>query len=383
MANIEIFPSDGNRQFDDASDFLVQNDGAGLTDADAASLFTLDAIKSPFSRIKPVRLYNPFPIGEWYKGIDGLCGFNIDGAKAKSWQELILKYDNGMNGWMYEVPRGDRGEGYPIEYFRISDFEGYCADALPMTRAFSINSTVYQTDTTSTAYITNAPESEIHALRWQDFEVLGNYYFGVLLWREDTASGAAVTATETLVNGGWDATFNPTQLPRGKYKAYPFITNDSLAWQESLKNGQVMYTIPMIAVNDVTVVASGLNILVQTERVVTSSSFKVNYVVQVRNTLDKTITLSNNNIEIYREAINMSGNGKATISDTVIAANANYQTIGSGTITLGYENLSENEKRYMNLWVLVTLQDSTYRVEQQVLPDLSTGDKYINLLGEI
>ena len=114
--------------YDDVVDTLAANGGTGMKSSDAASLFTKEALNNGiFSVRKPVRLQNnPFPTGEYWRGTETEpCGFSIANARATSFQELVDKYDDDMNGWEYLAPRGDDTPTGSIEHYRIHDFAGF------------------------------------------------------------------------------------------------------------------------------------------------------------------------------------------------------------------------------------------------------------------
>lgn len=377
MGNVYIqIPDDDITQTtsNDVIATLAANGGTGITQAQGSSLFTKEAIKAPFSKKKPIRSaeVEPDRTTDWWKGIDGLCGLGIVGGKATSWAELANIYESTdeMNGWEYLNPRGYNSE--TKERYRIKDFKGYFPGAQPMSLGFSIASPLYKTKTEASAMI--AHNIDDRALRWEDFDVLKHYYFGVVMYL-DLSNAYAVTSQTTLGDGGSEVKVNPSVLLANKtYKAYPFISSHPMTWGGVPVDGQALYTIPKVNPVEVDIVDSAINILVTAQRVVTAAALQVTWAVQVSNTSGKAVELNNNSIEVYREAINMIGNAKATISNTTVAAGVT-QTIGSGTLTLSYSNLSENDKKYMNLWAYVTLGGGVYTAKQQIPVDISVGDK--------
>ena len=268
MGNVYVQIPDDNTtvlEFSDVMATLAANNGKGMTDADASTLFTTDAIKAPFSKKKPVRLANHFPDEDYWKA-DGLCGFNLDGAKANSFGELPSKYNGGdMNGWEYQPPRGGA-----LEPFRINDFKGYYTIAQPLVNNFSVPSKVSRATNEAIAMITLPIENE-RSLSWDDFsngaDILKDFYFGVLIYAANNdyirvTANARLSETE-LVEGMRNATakFNPQALAVGTYTAYPFICSHKYTSDTDLDaGGHRIYTLPKVAPITITVFEESLNL---------------------------------------------------------------------------------------------------------------------------
>lgn len=366
--------------YDNVVDTLAANGGKGMKSSDAASLCTKEALNNGiFSLRKPVRNCYQFPTGEYWLGTETEpCGFSLEGARATSLQELATRYDNDMNGWEYLAPRGDKAPSGSIEHFRIQDFAGFYPKAMPMSMGFSIKNPLSQTDTKDTVYISNNLDDG-RSLTWANFPKLKDYHFGVLLYNnEGTEHYIAATSTTSLVNGGTSVDIDASKLHLQDYKVRPFISSKPITWGSVPPSGCEMYTIPKEKVQEVTVIKSSLIIRISTTRTVTSTSLFVNWDVKVSNKDDEAIKIENNNIEIYRTAINMAENEKVTIPTATVAAKAVEQSIGSGTIEMNHENfmkMTEAERKTVELWALVTLQSGTYQANQQVLMDLSPAPK--------
>lgn len=380
MSVYEQIPEEGCT-YDNVVDTLAANGGKGMKAADGASLCTKEALNDGiWSLRKPIRLQNnPLPTGEYWLGTETEpCGFSIVNARATSFQELVGKYDDDMNGWEYLAPRGDDTPTGSIEHYRIHDFAGFYPKAMPMSMGFSIKNPLSQKDTKDTVYISNNLDDG-RSLTWADFPRLKDYYFGVLLYNnEGTKHYIAATSTTSLVNGGTSVDIDASKLYLQDYKVCPFISSHVIAWGGSLSSGLVMYTIPKEKVQEVSVIGSPLIIRISTTRTVTSTSLSVNWQVLVTNQTDSAVAINNNNIEIYRTDINMTENEKVTIPNATVAAKAVEQSIGSGTIEMNHENfmkMTEAERKTVELWALVTLQSGTYQANQQVLMDLSPAPK--------
>lgn len=259
MANYINVPTGGVIEFDTVRDILVEYGGKGITEADSNSLFTKEAIKGVFAKFKPTRWNNHFPdaADNHWKGLDGLCGFGISGARAYSFDELPSKYSNSdeMNGWEYLPPRG-----YDVyaEPYRIDDFRGHLPAAPALAEGFYIQSKI-STKTTSAISQIMLPIANQLNLSWADFDSLKNYYFGVMLYK-DSNNYVRVTSTTTLLQDGAQVEFNPMTIPEGAYTAYPFICSAKHTQTDGAVSGEKIYALPLVKPIDVEVVSETLNV---------------------------------------------------------------------------------------------------------------------------
>lgn len=372
--------------FDDVVDTLAANDGTGMTTADGASLFTKEALNNGiFSLRKPIRLQNnPFPTGEWYRGTETEpCGFSIANARATSFQELVDKYDDDMNGWEYLAPRGDDTPTGSIEHYRIHDFAGFYPKARPMSLGFSVKTQMYNTENDVLAIIAHNVDEEGRSLTWADFPKLNQYYFGVLMYNADDAC-YGVTASTNLASGGNSVSINPMNMPARTYITCPFISSKPITWGSELPDECEMYTIPKEKRIEVTVIRSEISMRVQTERVVTSRGIDVNWTIYVTNISDKRLELTNNHVRIGNKAQEESidvNDREGIIADTItVEGFATNKVVGSGTVTLDqdfYSLMSPEARAYVELWVLVTLGSGLFRTRQMVLPPIEVAPKIL------
>lgn len=324
------------------------------------------------SKHKPVRLNVNFcqdhdPNGanyvkDWWKSTNGLCGFNLDKAKASGWSTLVTLYDGGQNGWIYQPPQGGTAQPY-----RITDFAGYYPAARPLSHGFSAPATVYKTQTSASAAMALPIESE-HSLTWRDFDTLKNYYFGVLLWRS-ASDYRRVTASETLANDGATVTFNPSLLTAGAtYTVYPFICSVPYTSESANDKAMTIYTVPNVAPSLMEVKSSAVIILPLAQKI--NATKTIEWSVKVTNGTASAITLSNNSVRIYRGAGTsvQTGDYSATIANTTVAAGAT-KTIGSGTATMGYG--SSFDFANTPLKMSISLGGGTYTATAQVANDIT------------
>lgn len=383
MAVYVQMPLDGYT-FDDVVDTLAANGGEGMKSADGASLCTKEALNNGiFSLRKPVRLNNnPLPDGEYWLGTETEpCGFSIVGARATSFEGLVGKYDDDMNGWEYLAPRGDETPSGSIEHFRILDFRGFYPKARPMSLGFSVKTQMYNTENDVLAMIAHNVDEEGRSLTWADFPKLNQYYFGVLMYN-DTDACYGVTASTKLADGGNSVSINPMNIPARKYIACPFISSKPITWGSAPPSGCEMYTIPKEKRIEVTVIESEVSMRVETERVVTSRGIDVNWTIYVTNISDKGLELTNNHVRIGNKAQEESideNDREGVIADKItIDGDATNKVVGSGTVTLDqdfYSKMTPEARAYVELWVLVTLGSGLFRTRQQVLPPIALNPK--------
>lgn len=259
MANIIMVPTEGFIYADTVRDILAQAGGSGMTDKDGSSLFTKEAVKGVFAKFKPTRWADHFPSPEdnHWKGVDGLCGFGLGGARAYGFDELPSKYSNSdeMNGWEYLPPRGYDTYAEP---YRIDDFRGHFPGAPALVNGFYIQPRISNTTNSVISQIT-LPIANQLSLTWADFDTLKNYYFGVLLYK-DSSNYVRVTATATLLQGGAQVEFNATAISEGSYTAYPFICSAKHTQTDGAVSGEVIYALPLVQPIAVEVVSETLNV---------------------------------------------------------------------------------------------------------------------------
>lgn len=259
MADIIMVPTEGVIYFDTVQDVLAAAGGTGMRDSDAGSLCTKEAVKGVFAKFKPTRWADHFPAPEdnHWKGVDGLCGFGLAGARAYGFDELPSKYSNSdeMNGWEYLPPRGYDTYAEP---YRIDDFRGHFPGAPALVNGFYIQPRISNKTTSVISQIT-LPIANQLSLTWADFEPLKNYYFGVLLYK-DSSNYVRVTATTTLLQDGAQVEFNPMTISEGAYTAYPFICSAKHTQADGAVSGEVIYALPLVQPIAVEVVSEALNV---------------------------------------------------------------------------------------------------------------------------
>jgi hypothetical protein len=243
MAVHTIIPNGAT--FQDVADTLSANGGTGITSAQASSMFTTDAIKAAFSKKKPMLIHSRFDkhfpdrTDEWWKGYNGLCGFDLTNANCNGLVDNIRhKYNGDMNGWVYEPPTG--GESNP---YRIADFAGYYPDASPFAYDFYVQNKISDSDTEVEAQVVFLNGGD-YALSFSDFGPLAGYYFGIYLYGSNGA--LHLTASSPISEGAERFTFNPNKLPVGEYTVYPFICSRKLEENALPSSGDVIYSLPKI-----------------------------------------------------------------------------------------------------------------------------------------
>jgi hypothetical protein len=387
--NFEIPLDVSNPTFDLVRDVLQANGGTGIKESDSCTLFTTDAIKAPFSYHKPVRWAEHYPAitgnnaYEYLKSYNGHYGFNIDGARATDFEALVNIYENpnndGMNGWVYEPPTGGT---FP---YRIDDFRGYYAKAQPMTNGFSIPDTVYKIHNTAKAWSSLSP-SDGRSLEWKHFtdgeRVLSNYYFGVVIYKDinDCRGGTAVKALgdQSVSEGGsLDVEFKTDWMALNiEYKAYPFISSHPMAWGTVLSSGQQLFTIPLLQGMPIKCLSTNVSVMVSTKRIVTSQKIYVEFNITITNVSGEELTLTNNNINIYRTSIYEEGVTNLNRGTLIVPKDASGYSIWSGTIEVNqllyFEKIPQEQWGFMPLIFEVTLNGGS--TLDKTFPVLPTGD---------
>ena len=299
-------------------------------------MFSEDANINPDSKHKPVvndivfcqdfSSSKPNYVAGWWKANDGLCGYNISNAKATSWTALKNKFDGGKNGWKYVPPYGTE------KPLRQNDFAGYYHAASPIASGFYAPSSVTTDDTSANCQIVLSSKNN-NSLSWADFDTLGSYYFGVMIYFSDS-SYMCVTSTTKLKDGGGTVTFDPSKLTNGRtYTVYPFISQNTIAFGDSASPNNV-YAMPNTDPAEMKVKATSISILITAQR----GSAARTVVWSVSATSDTDITLTNNSVWIhkYGQAQSSSGDANINMSDKTLSAGVST-LIGSGTATMGYD----------------------------------------------
>lgn len=364
MGKIELYPITVTKVRD-----TLNNSGASV--ANLASAYFSGKINDSSKR-KPIRLEatscqdydasapNYYP--EWWKGENGLCGYNLDNATAYSWTELRDCYDGASNGWVYERPMG--GE-HPL---RLGDFGGYNADARPLSYGFLAPEVVYKSQTSELISISLPTQNE-DSLTWHDFEALNNHYFGVLI--HSSSNYRRVTATETIGNGGSLITFNPSLLTAGRtYTVYPFISSVPYTESESDKV-MTLYTLPHVEPTMMTVKQSSIRVVPMARKDNTTET--IAWEVMVYNDTTESVTFTNGSLRIFKDKNTAAvvGDYSTTIPNTTVAAKANKE-IASGVATVGYRD-RDFDFATTPLYIEVSLNKGAYFSSGMVAEDLSGG----------
>lgn len=376
MSVKSLLPSSNLYDYDIA-DTLNDNGGKVTSWED---MFKDVAKVNPWSKHKPIKLYETFvqdfnAAGAhykegWWRGVDGLCGFDLSSAKTSGFATLVGLYNNGTNGWNYVHVYG---QGTPL---RQNDFALYYPAAEPLVRAFSAPAEIFQNEK-GTAYIT-IPASNIYTLGWNDFPALKDYYFGVLLYCS-SSDWQRITSANTIGNGGLSVEFDPSKLTQNKYTIYPFISKNKYTSQaQGATGGDVIYTLPNVTKVEITIksVSSELTILVVTSRDVANKS--IVWSVAVTNNNNSAVQVNNNSLkfqDVGYELKEEEGNvASVNLSNATVPANASSYIIGSGTTQLSWAANNSNFAT-MDLWVHAILNSGTYDNIISIPTGIDIGDK--------
>lgn len=99
---------------------------------------------NPFAMFKPVRINNPDSVADFWKGLDGNCGF--EPYQLSDISDIVNHCDGSMNGWKYLAPNSSY-------YFRLTDFDGYNHNAVhPLRGGAIVPKKIWSDDTLSIGF---------------------------------------------------------------------------------------------------------------------------------------------------------------------------------------------------------------------------------------
>lgn len=352
----------------DVADTLNANDGKVGAWED---MFKAAANINPDSKHKPivldVRFCQDFDsskkhyLKDWWKGPDGLCGYNLAKAKANGWTALISKYDGKKNGWEYVPPYG---QGTPL---RPNDFAGYYPAAQPIVQGFYVQKEVSNDSTSVECQIAHTGYNN-DSLTWADFDVLKNYYFGVMLRKNDGTTYIRFTATQTLgestgktaADGSFMPKFDASVLSPGSYTAYPFISSRALTQADSSSNqNDVIYTLPNVNPVAVEIVLGSIIVTFSPLFTYTAGSGTSGNIdsillsLRVVNESSSTIRFTGNLADVRYKSSDpsspSSGSEKIGVALADFEVGAGATNVNLGTITGVNVNMRNNCKVYVTL----------------------------------
>lgn len=262
MSVYDIIPN--QVELKDVRDTLNFNGGVAGNTVD--SLMTEAAQINWASKHKPVNLNVDFCQDfdesklnyddDWWTAYDGNCG--LKPKLLNHYTDVVDATDDNMNGWIYELPRGD--SFFP---YRLGDFAGYYPSALPIVANFGGQDPVYATSTNFSFGAMAAVKNE-KSLTLGDFPILKDYYFGVLVVKKGSKSGYRATSLTTVENGIGSPIFPTNILSVGStYEAYPFLSSQKYEnWSDIDKNA-TYYSLPGLKKFSFSVKSSNLSILMK------------------------------------------------------------------------------------------------------------------------
>lgn len=365
-----ILPNE-NLKTSDIRDLLNQEGGAA--DNVFGSLFQESSKINPFSKHKPVRLSKNFCQDidstksdydeDWWTGDDGNCG--LIPFKVSSYTSIPDNLDDGMNGWVYQLPSGSSMSPY-----RIGDFRSYKSDALPMLHSFMIPSQVTNSGTQNSIIGTCAAQvQDYYNLSFADFPTFKSYYFGMYIRQKNGTRYAYKTSESTLGDGGYESIISAYGLPEGTWEAYPFISNVLLDGVTSKVADY--YTIPMTQKVEFEIVSTLLvinitayyNYINGVKRSVSIESIKIT------NRTGSGLTFTNNTLQLRYL-------GDSLIDDPAMSSTIDTFEVGNGeeySIPLkasqSLQTLPDTSKSY---YIRVTLNTSQYTANGQIAEEITT-----------
>lgn len=375
-------PNDANTniQSNDIAATLIAKGGRGIKHSDVATFFTAEAIKAPFSKFKPMRSAELFPdrTGNWYKGIDGNCGFAIPsqaGTPIDASAALDAVVDGNMNGWVYLAPRG-----YEVyaERYRLDDFKGYDTEA-SLVSGYAVSESA-GTSADSSIMITmllNTDENS-SSLRWVDFEQLGNCYLGARM----VQGSKVVFRTADKPLSEWSTVQISTMgFSAGVWQVTPFICSDTVLGDSDYTKKVTMYTLPKSAVKQVTIASTALTIVPSFQYKNGSGTNGDSVIMSLTITNPSgEVTLRNNYAMLYyadSDEVGYDENEKGPKSIPALVVPTGTTTFDIGSFT------GVSSSMRLNCKVVVTLNYSQYELRQEPAADIVIPGSYtVDLNGQ-
>lgn len=353
-----------NLKAEDIRDTLNANGGS--VGNNTTTFFSDAANINMFSRYKPIR-NNALFINLWendaWKGTDGQCGIDFTGATTNNYREVVGAVTNdGNNGWLYQRPWVGITKPY-----RLGDFRGYMANALPPTHSFSVTPKVAERGILNADIAYNvssqSPDGTYMpgSIGLDDFSYngksLGQWHFGIVV----TDSSNNVKGRSFSGGGMSSCTFNVSSLYKGStYKAWPLLAMEEMGQTETDKMNTYLF-LPNCGPQEFKVVspeeALGIKIYLTCEYLYLNgnkTSIKYKVTVSIEN---GSITLTNNWLQMrfstsdIMDAMQI-GEKREKLPDISISKNSPYVKEGVFTIDTVYQ-----EKNY---YLYGTFHSSTY-----------------------
>jgi hypothetical protein len=246
----------------------------GSTASNLSALCKSDKVNM-WSRIKPIEYPSVAPDRSsrlWWQGASGHCGLNYDAAVSTSVRTVNQLFtDDKLNGWARE--------DVPSSYYRLLDFNGYSADALPPLRDFAVTTLVSKTGNLSVQCVENVKFDTTDAtspgsVSFDDINVfvdgtlysLSNLYFGIVVYDTDgnfrirrTASSPGIFVFDVPMAGA-------SLYLNTDYVAYPILSSVAYSSDTEADKAGVYIALPGLAAKSFRVVtaavSAGLNVSV-------------------------------------------------------------------------------------------------------------------------
>lgn len=181
---------------------------------------------NPNAKFKPTRAGGtPETPSDWWRGTDGMCGFNIPRYDTPGNKDAGFIHDliSGAAAWEYLAPR--KG----VDWSRLNDFNGYNHNAGEIFGAIDADSYVLSNSAGDlTIRITPPYQQAQGQLLPADFTIKGKslseFYLGIFLWQESSSKYILRTSTEKGVFS--TLTVKNTGITgKGEWKAMLFLSS--------------------------------------------------------------------------------------------------------------------------------------------------------------
>lgn len=276
------------------------------------------------------------------------CGFDLTKAQIASYTSLADPnvMDGDMNGWRYVRP-----SEMSKPMYRLGDYVGYFAGALPMIRDFQVPSqisTQQTTDVAMTAVVQLPETSNKKSVSIADIRGLEGCKAAVYM-KMDNSSQERNIVGSSISEGTFNVIVKISEFLQGTWRVYPYLTT-----------GSTHYTIPQMNYKSVIVIASYITASMTAERA-TDGSRTIYYDIRIKNTSGSDVTINDNYVYIgYKEGTPIKG---GQITDGLVAKANTTTTVYSGS----FSNI--DDMLWVNPIIWCTLNSGNYTARVNVLTE--------------
>lgn len=343
------------------------NANGGSVDNRASTFFSTSANLNFASKHKPIILpvlfcqdndsTKPNYNAEWWLGSSQKCG--LESSPCSLVTDLPSKYDNDMNGWSYNIPKG--GINQPR---RLGDFRGYDPSAKPPAHSLSVYDVVITSSAEKLVASINFNGINYNSISFLDMPILKNYYFGVLVMHNTRGTYTVNTNTTPIKSGLNTINIKPNALIQGKHTVYPFIAEEVQLQSQTLMSN-IIYTLPKVSPLEINALSTD-GAYTLTISVKSATALMLTFVIQIRNNTASAKTFTNNYIRVrptgssYDEPLT-SDDYEEKLENITVESEQTYQV--TKTVQLrGYAELQQIGIIYVSLDSADIVKSASYTI---------------------